>query len=170
MPSTDFLAENSIYIENTFRHAFLFDVCQYLSLKEPPIKVTILNAEVDDSGIELVLNVGEVIRQIQMKTLNKRDAPNPYNIADSVFSIAGGCVIWMCYNHLDMRPTRYHLLGGPQNNCMRNASNFPIGKKQVKGKKVDRAGYRHVKTKEANQRDLTLAKLMDLLFFEENFE
>lgn len=167
MPSTDFLAENSTYIENLFRHAFLFDVCQHLLLQDPPVKVTILNAEVDDSGIDIVMIVGEVTRQIQMKTLNKRDAPNPYNIAESVFNIAGGCVVWLCYDHLSMRPTCYHFLGRAQNQSLGNADRFPVGSRKMGGIRKEKTGYRAVKTKDANHRDLSLGQLVDLLFFKE---
>lgn len=167
MPDTDFLAANSIYIENLFRHAFLFDLSQHLLLQNPPRKLTILNSEVDDSGVDLVLTLGSVTRQIQMKTLNKPSAPNPYNIADSVFLIPGGCVVWLIYDHLKMQPMRYHFFGKPGNGVIGNPEVFPIGYKRRKGIKMEREGYRLVKTSHATHKDLLIGDLCAILFGEE---
>jgi hypothetical protein len=161
---SNFLAHHSLYIENVLRHAFLFELSRELLLRDEPKMVTVLNAEVDDAGVDVVLNVGSVTRYVQMKTLNKRDAPNPYNISENVFKISGGCVLWLCYDMNSLTLNRSHLLGGRGNSLVDVPNPFPVGKKRKGSEIVDRKGYVLVKSSHANHRDLSLAKLSDLLF------
>ena len=122
MISPEFLAENSSYIENLMRHRFVYDVSRLLLLRQEPELVTVLTAEVDDAGVDLVLSFRDITRQIQMKTLAKQTAGNPYAIAESLSSIVGGCVVWMCYDRETLVPTMYHLMAGRGNGLIRNLS------------------------------------------------
>jgi hypothetical protein len=166
MPSlnSDYLAAHSLTIENLLRHGFLFELCRELLLRQVPRRVTILNAEVDDSGVDLVLTCGKVTRHIQMKTLNKTHAPNPYAIARALFDLRGGCVIWTCYDIADLRPTQYHFLGNSGNEVLGDAGQFPKFLKRKAGMKVPREGYVGVRTRDANHKNLGIQDLADLLF------
>lgn len=164
MPDAKFLAANSLYIENVLRHAFLYELSKHLLLQPAPRKLTILNSEVDDSGVDLVLTLGTVTRAVQMKTLSRRHASNPYHIAESLFSLPGGCVIWMCYDPATMERTGYHFLGAKENGVIGDTPECLPALKWQKGVLVPRTGYRGVKSRQARRQDLSLGELSDLLF------
>ncbi len=146
------------------RHRFIYDVSRLLLLRPEPEQVTVLRSEVDDSGIDLVMTLGTVTRQIQMKTLSKATTPNPYSIAESLSGIIGGCVIWICYDRATLKPTHYHLMGGRGNAPMRDLTLFPGATKRKSGRKVPRAGYRNIRIKDADFRKVDLPALASILF------
>ena len=164
MISSEFLAQNSTYIENLMRHHFIYDVSRLLLLRQDPELVTVLRSEVDDAGVDLVMTFRKVTRQIQMKTLAKATTNNPYSVAESLSGIAGGCVIWTCYDRETLNPTHYHLMGGPGSAPMRDLTQFPQATKKKNGVKVPRAGYRTIKIRDAEFQGLKLEQLVNVLF------
>ncbi len=164
MISSDFLAQNSTYIENLMRHRFTYDVSRLLLLRQEPELVTVLKAEVDDAGVDLVLTFRKITRQIQMKTLAKKTTNNPYSVAEALGGLAGGCVLWVCYDRETLKPTGYHLMGARGDAPMQELDQFPQATKKKNGKKVSRAGYRNIKIKDADFRNLTLSDLVGILF------
>jgi hypothetical protein len=169
MPAADFLAHHSIYVENVMRHCFLYEVTRVLVTREEPLMVTILNAEVDNEGVDIVLTLGSITRHIQMKTMAKKDkgrtvARTGYNIAEVLGTLPGGCVLWLVYDRETMRPECYHLMGGKGNETMDSLSKAPVGRKRRKGVRVERAGYRQVKMSDAEHKGLTVDRLVDVLF------
>lgn len=167
MPNSTFLAERSLYIENTLRHAFVYDLCRHLLLLDPPRMVTVLNAEVDDSGVDLILTVGGVTRPVQMKTLSRPKNGNPYNIAEALFSLPGACVIWTVYDPSTMKVTGYHYLGQGCHEPMGEASCFPQGRRMKGGVWYERVRYRQVKLKDATHLGLNIERLAEILFGDE---
>ena len=163
MISSDFVAENSAYFENLMRHRFVYDVSRLLLLRQEPELATVLRAEVDDAGVDLVLSFRNIARQIQMKTLAKETTGNPYAVAESLSSIVGGCVVWMCYERETMKPTMYHLMGGRGNALMQDLRQYPQATKNKKTGKVPRAGYRSIKIRDADHRRLSLEQLVGIL-------
>ena len=146
------------------RHRFIFDVSRLLLLRQVPELVTVLRAEVDDAGIDLVLSYRRITRHIQMKTLAKETTGNPYAIAESLSSIGGGCVVWMCYDRNTLEPSMFHFLGATGNALMRDLGQFPQATRNKKGVKIPRPGYRNVKIKDADHRRLSLERLVGILF------
>jgi hypothetical protein len=163
--NSDFIARNSSYIENLMRHRFIFDISQQMLLrsKEPAV-VTVLSAEVDNAGVDLVLSFRQVTRQIQMKTLAKRTTSNPYAVAESLSDLPGGCVVWMCYDPKNFTPTVYHFMGGKGNERMNDLRTFPEASKSKRTGKVPRLGYRSIRLRDATYRGLSLQHLVNLLF------
>lgn len=161
---SQWLAGNSLYVESVLKHAFLYDLARVLLLEETPRKVTVLNAEVDDAGVDMVLTCGSITRHVQMKTLNKKRAPNPYAISASLFQLPGGCVIWTCYDPKTMLPSFYHVLCGQGNGNIPGADRFPPASRKRNGERVDRDGYLAVKTSDANHHCLTIEELAITLF------
>src|SRR5204863_8965367 len=111
----------------------------------------------------LVLSFRNIARQIQMKTLAKETTGNPYAVAESLSSIVGGCVVWMCYERETMKPTMYHLMGGRGNALMQDLRQYPQATKNKKTGKVPRAGYRSIKIRDADHRRLSLEQLVGIL-------
>lgn len=152
-------------MENVLRHRFLFDVSRCLLLRTPPLQVSISRSEVDDSGVDLVLTVGHVTRHIQMKASANKNVSNPYAVKESLGALPGGCVLWMCYERENLENVVYHLMGGCGNELMPPLSDFEqTMKKKKNGTKSARIGYRAVRMKHANHRNLQLDALVLTLF------
>ena len=164
MISPDFLAKNSTYIENVMRHQFICDVSRFLLLLQEPELVTVLRSEVDNSGVDLVMTLRTVTRQIQMKTLAKAKKNNLYSVAESLSGIPGGCVVWICYDRESLKPTQYHLMGGRGNEKMKDLTLFPQAMKKKKVGTVPRVGYRDIAINDAEFQCLTLEQLVAILF------
>ena len=151
-------------MENLVRHRFIYDVSRQLLLRKEPELVTVLKAEVDDAGIDLVMTFRTINRQIQMKALNRKMKGNPYAVAEALGGMQGACVIWACYDPKTLNPTVYHMMGGRGNAPMQDLCQFPQATRKKNGKKVPREGYRFVKIKDADFRNLTLDHLVNILF------
>lgn len=122
------------------------------------------NAEVGDSHTDIVLALGSVTRNVQMKTLNKRHAPNPYNVAASLFDMPGGCVIWTVYDPALMEIRVYHMLGEAGNGKLGGVEKHPESRRKVGGNWVPRPGYVGVRTYDAKHFDLKIEQLAGVLF------
>lgn len=146
------------------RHRFIYDVSRLLLLREEPELVTVLRAEVDDAGIDLVMTFRMITRQIQMKTLAKHTTNNPYSVAESLSGVIGGCVVWACYDRETLEPTQYHLMGGRGNTPMDDLLRFPQATKRKNGVKVPREGYRSIRIRDAGFQSQSLEQLIHILF------
>ncbi len=85
-------------------------------------------------------------------------------IAESLSSVVGGCVVWMCYDRATLKPTVFHMMGARGNGLMRDLRQFPQATKNKKTGKVPRPGYRNVKIVDADIRRLSLDQLVGILF------
>ena len=164
MVTSNFLAENSTYIENLMRRRFIYDVSRLLLLRTESELVTVLRAEVDDAGVDLVMTFRKVTRQIQMKTLAKAKTGNSYAVAESLGGMAGGCVVWMCYDRETLEPTGYHFMGGRGNAPLQDLREFPQATKKKNGIKVPREGYRAIAIRNASFKNVSLRQLLSILF------
>jgi hypothetical protein len=86
-----------------------------------------------------------------MKARSNQPAFTSYDIAESIWSVPGGCVIWMIYDPVNLEPKTYYLLGSP----LPAVKNFRAAK---------RKGYRRVWTRKANHVNLLLSELAQILF------
>lgn len=113
----------------------------------------------------------KITRQIQLKTLAQTTTTNPYQIAESLSGVVGGCVIWTCYDRETLKPFHYHMMGGRGNAPMPDLSRFaqPIKKKKNGAKEV-RHGYRSVRIRDAEHQKLSLERLAEILFDESALE
>ncbi len=165
MITPEFLAEHSTYIENVMRHRLVYDISSWLLLQRPePETVSVLRSEVDDAGIDIVLTYRKITRQLQLKTLAKSTTANSYAIAESLGGISGGGVVWLCYDRLNLNPTRYHFFGSRGNEPLRDLSGFPEATRKKNGKKIPRPGYRWIKIAHAEHRNIDLGTLVQILF------
>ena len=151
MPTPDFIAQNSRFFENILEHRFAFDLARQLVLEESPRLLNIMRSEVDAFGVDLVLSVADVSRHVQMKTRSGSPPANAYSISEALWSISGGCVVWMRYDPVSLEPTNYNLFGLP----------IPT---MDKFQKSDRKGFRMVKMQQATHRNLSIAALAKVLF------
>lgn len=151
MLTPEFLQKNSHVIENVLEHRFLFDLSRELLLRREPRILNISHSEVDCDGVDFVISCGPRLYNVQMKARSNQPAFTSYDIAESIWSVPGGCVIWMIYDPVNLEPKTYYLLGSP----LPAVKNFRAAK---------RKGYRRVWTRNANHVNLMLSELAQILF------
>ncbi|MEI7986365.1 MAG: hypothetical protein WCI55_12130 [Armatimonadota bacterium] len=136
---------------------------QHLLAQKPPRFLTILNSEVDNSGIDLVLTLGDITRHIQLKAaVSKR--PHTYNVSENLFTIPGGCVVWLIHDHMKLEIQHYYFLGKSGNQAIGLSADFRAGTKKKNGEKIARSGYVGVRMSDANAKAVGIAELANLLF------
>lgn len=158
------LSEHSLYFESYFTHTLLQHLMLELLMAEHPRKMTILKAEVDSEGYDLVLACGQSVRYVQLKTLGRSISPVNYSVKASLAELPGGCVLWLCFDQDTLKVTHFHLLAALPNQPMGAMLPSDQAQKLKKGKKVQRPGYVYVKTRDANHRYLSASQLALALF------
>ena len=162
------LSIRSKFFENLYQHHFIYEVAKHLVNRDPMEYLTILKAEVDDDGIDLILKTAKVTRHIQLKTLGKRNTGGKYQIKETLSKLPGGCVIWICYDPEDIyNPFCYHFLGKRGNGRFVDLSQYPQALKRAKDKEgnpIDRTGYRNIRLQDTQNRSWKLEKLVDHMF------
>ena len=158
------LSEHSLYFESYFTHLLLQELMHELLMTEHPRRLTVLKAEVDSEGYDLVLACGPTLRYVQFKTLGRRASPVNYSIKASLADLPGGCVLWLCYDQESLTRTHYHLLAGAPGEPLGTLLPSSQAQKRKNGEWVKRDGYVHVKTKDANHKNINVTQLAHALF------
>lgn len=109
--------QESGYREIFIEHLFISDLLQHCAFVRDH-KVEVLRSEVDNSGYDLVLEHGDVIRHVQLKSGSGQSVDVNVKLQDHV----GGCVVWMRWKH--DAPARaileYRWFGNPPNQQTRD--------------------------------------------------
>jgi hypothetical protein len=146
----EFIAQNSTFLENVLEHRFIFDVSKHLLYNQNLI-VNIMKSEVDAFGFDFVLSAGGRTVYIQMKTRSNAPPTNGYAIADALWTLDNGYVVWLLYSPENLEPISYYCL-----DCLQSLlSTFPDSK---------RKGRRNVKMQKSTYQGLNLDQLLDILF------
>ncbi len=82
--------------EKAFEHVFLGQLC--LELLERGVDYSVLHAEVDKDGYDLVVEAGEVIRHIQLKVMIAGGARADVSVNTKLASKPSGCVVWLVWD------------------------------------------------------------------------
>lgn len=143
--------KKSRFFENLLEHGFLHDLSRVYALNEPYRYLNVLRSEVDIFGIDLTLSLDGELRHVQLKTRSTAPPPNPYHIAESLWRMQGGCVVWILYNPEKLRPINYWIL-----DCKKQpVKKFPLSK---------RDGYRLIKMRQAEEKGKSLKECAEILF------
>lgn len=137
----------SSFYEKLVEHVFISEVLQEVWFRHGKT-VEVLRSEVDDSGYDVVLECGSVIRHIQLKTshVGSRAASQKVNIG--LADKPSGCVVWMLRE--EERPTgrmrlHYRFFGGESGRRLPSLERFRLArhtKADSKGVKARRPRIR----------------------------
>jgi hypothetical protein len=87
----------SNYREKLIEHVFIAEVLQECAFVRNQV-VEVLHAEVDAGGYDLVLQMGDVIRHVQLKTRFKSAVGRKVIVNANLEQHRGGCVVWMFWD------------------------------------------------------------------------
>lgn len=84
----------SHYRENLLEHVFIAELLQECAFVRHQA-VEVLRAEVDDGGYDLVLQMGGIIRHVQLKTRLRMGRARRVQVNANLERHKGGCVVWI---------------------------------------------------------------------------
>lgn len=161
------LAERSSHVENVLRHAFLAELASEVWRDDPHEPLGISNAEVDDSGYDVVLERDATIRRVQLKQAHDKKIPKKFSVRVEFATYPGSCIVVIAHALQDLRPTSYSFFGsGPEDSMpyveAHRTSKHP-GKRTADGQRILRLRYRDVPFSRF-KKNLSMRELLDELF------
>lgn len=106
------LSERSSYIENVLIHQFVALLAGALWKRDPRAALTIFNAEVDDSGFDLVLGCGSMLRYLQIKQTHLLGRVQKFSIRQDFSQMAGSCVVVIVFAEDTLTIDHFQFYGG----------------------------------------------------------
>ncbi len=142
------LAERSSHVENVLRHAFLAELAGEVWRDDPHEPLGISNAEVDDSGYDLVLERNATIRRIQLKQAHDKKIPRKFSVRVEFATYPGSCIVVVAHSLLDLKPTSYSFYGSGPDDPMpyveAHRTTKAPGRRKADGSRILRLRYRDV--------------------------
>ncbi|MXO91892.1 hypothetical protein [Pontixanthobacter aquaemixtae] len=104
--------------EKILEHRFIAEITSEL-WRRGLFDFTVSHSEVDDSGYDLILELGDVMRHIQLKAKHDTGRTAQYSIQTALTQRPSGCVIVMIHDPKDLSLKGFRFLG--------NAPGKPLG-------------------------------------------
>jgi predicted Rossmann-fold nucleotide-binding protein len=161
------LAERSRYVENVLKHAFVAQLASEVWARDPFANLQVYNSEVDDSGFDIVLQLGSHVRYVQLKQTRNDKVPRSSSVRLSFAVMPGSCVVLMSHSIDKLHLTHYRFWGAGPSEPMQSiaalkATKSPI-RRDTEGKRKLRTNYRDVPVGQFKG-PLNTGELLDLLF------
>jgi hypothetical protein len=142
-------------------------VAQELWRRDPQLPLQIFQAEVDDSGFDLVLGCGGVVRYIQVKQVHVKGAASKFSVRLQFSRLSGSCVVVVAYEAESLDVKHFLFFGSVPNKPMppidtHKPTKSP-GRRDQSGTRKVREHYRDVPRNKFSAA-LTVSELVDHLF------
>ena len=136
----------STVIEKTLEHRFLADLCSFLWTRGVT-DFAVSQSEVDLYGYDVIVEVGDVVRHIQLKLTRLNGKRNHVSVNARLSAKPSGCVVWMFYRADDLGIDHYRWLGGAPGDPLPELGDRVTKhtKGNAEGVKAERPGHRDVR-------------------------
>ena len=150
-PTGDITESDSLYSsrrEKLVEHLFVGEVLRNLWCRRV-YDVDVLRAETDSSGYDIVIEVGRIARQIQLKSSARCAKTARQKVHLALGQKVSGCVVWVQFDPSDMALGPFLWFGGPPGEQLpdiRDEKVFPVAKHNkanAKGKKAEKKEHPH---------------------------
>lgn len=161
------LSERSSAVENILKHAFLAELSQIAWEKDPLCPLNISNSEVDDSGYDVVLEYGGIVRHVQLKQAHNKKRPQKYSVRVPFATLPGACVVVIIHAISNLRVSSYSFYGKDPDQPMpyieaHRTTKHP-GRRDANGNRKLRLNYRDALYSKF-EKNINLHELFNLLF------
>ncbi len=161
------LSERSSYIENVLIHQLVGLLAGALWKQDPRIALTVFNAEVDDSGFDLVLGCGPMLRYLQIKQTHLFGRVQKFSIRQDFSQMVGSCVVLIVFAEDTLTIDHFQFYGGQIDEPMpaidKRRSSVVPGRRAVDGSRKIRDHYRDISRSKFDLIENPL-ELLDRLF------
>lgn len=118
---------NSSYREKLIEHLFVGE-CLKVLWKHGHQRVEVLSAEVDGAGYDLVIEVGAVIRHIQLKSSYNGARTSRQTVNGALGIKPSGCVIWIGFDQDSLKLGPFRWFGGDAGKKLPSLGDFQKAK------------------------------------------
>ncbi len=127
---------NSSLREQFIEYVFLADLCKEMWRRK--VNMDVLRAHTDQSGYDLVLEVGPLVRHVQLKASYSGASTAKQNVNLQLAEKAGGCIVWIVFDADTLETTCFRWFGS------RNPHDGlpPLGERRAKHTKADSSGMK----------------------------
>ncbi|MFN4281426.1 MAG: hypothetical protein ACK4NA_02165 [Alphaproteobacteria bacterium] len=102
---------HSSMLEKVLEHLLVGEILRYLWLRGHR-DIEVLRGEVDNAGYDIALEVGGILRHVQLKACFRGATTNEVGINIALARKPSGCVIWLHYDPQSLALTPYLWFGG----------------------------------------------------------
>lgn len=146
---------SSSLIAKTLEYRLLGDISAELLLRGQAIEV--LRSDIDAFGHDVVLEVGGIVRHIQLKLKVKGGKNLEVTCHTDLTLKPSGCIIWTTYDPLTYSAVEYACLGGRPGEALRDIGNVVAKRSTHNGQ-----GDRPVRTRHRSVKYSTFEKFTDM--------
>lgn len=144
----NFVAALSAYSttrEKILEHRFLAEVCSDL-WSRGIFNFAVSRSEVDNSGYDLIMEVGSVIRHIQLKASRTDGSTQKVGIQVRLRDKPSGCVVWLVHGAASLEVQNLLWFGAPAGEQLPDLGNKIVKhtKADMRGNKSERPALREV--------------------------
>ena len=136
--------QRSSYRERLIEHLFIGELLKFAWLHDVR-GLEIARPEVDDSGYDLIVEMGKVTRHIQLKASAGNAARQTVQVA--LGKKPSGCVLWVRFDAATLELGPYLFFGGPPGDPLPDVSGMKVAKRTTansSGQKPERVNHREV--------------------------
>lgn len=142
------LAERSSYVENVLTHQLVAALAGALWQQDPNTPLSIFNAEVDDSGFDLVLRCRQRLRYLQIKQVHLNGRAAKFSVRLEFSRMIGSCVLVIVHQENDLAIDHFLFYGGTHDQAMSaidaHKASIAPGRRGVDGIRKIREHYRDI--------------------------
>lgn len=161
------LAERSSYVENILTHRLVGALASELWRRDPFSPLSIFNAEVDDSGFDLVLAWSQRVRYIQIKQVHVHGGAAKFSVRQDFSLMTGSCVLVIVHTDDTLDTDHFLFYGGRFDQAMPSVETFKAsavpGRRNAQGQRKVRSHYRDIRRSQFLKL-VNASALIDVLF------
>jgi hypothetical protein len=159
--------EHSSSLARIVEYQFLADLLQEAWFGRQML-IDVMYSSVDAFGYDLVLESGDVVRHVQLKTRARNGSTASYGIQLKLRDRPAGCVVWIGHERVEgtnRLALEYRFFGGAAHERLPDLGDAPVkhAKANAMGEKSVRPGLRAVKLSQFKRLD-GMTELLESLF------
>lgn len=158
--------EHSSFREKLIEHLFISEMLK-LSWLKGDCQLEVMKPEVDNAGCDVVLELNNVIRHIQLKASKLGGKTSRQNINVRLATKPSGCVIWIVFDEDTLELCSFYFYGSEAGQPLNDLGNVRVAKHtkgNAEGIKAERPNIRSLNKGQFTRYD-DIGALYNVLFF-----
>ena len=137
---------HSSHREILIEHLFVGEVLKCLWLKGV-FDVEVLKSETDQAGYDVILEVGKIVRHVQLKASHQNATASSQKLNINLMNKPSGCVVWVVFNKETLQLGPFMWFGELPGKPLKDISEYPVAKHtkgNSHGTKAERPNIRKI--------------------------
>ena len=158
--------EHSSFREKLIEYLFISEMLK-LSWLKGDCQLEVMKPEVDNAGCDVVLELNNVIRHIQLKASKLGGKTSRQNIHTRLATKPSGCVIWIIFDEDTLELCSFYFYGFEAGKPLNDLGNVRVAKHtkgNAEGIKAERPNIRSINKGQFDRYD-SIEALYNVLFF-----